>query len=120
VEFSSIEKQLKAPFIVYADFESVLENVDIVTGKTVKFQRHRACSYMYHIVPTFPNLISNSSSFNATRLYVGKDAAEHFLDSLERDLYQIIQPIIENEVEMIFDDAAAHNFASATFARSHF
>jgi hypothetical protein len=114
VEFSSIEKQLKAPFVVYADFESVLENVDIVTGKTAKFQRHSACSYMYHIVPTFPNLISSSSSFNATRLYVGKDAAEHFLDSLQRDLYQIIQPIIENEVEMIFDDAAAHNFASAT------
>ena len=34
VQFTNIAKQLKAPFAVYADFESVLEAVDISTEKT--------------------------------------------------------------------------------------
>ena len=38
VQFTNIAKQLKAPFVVYADFESVLEAVDISTEKTNKFQ----------------------------------------------------------------------------------
>ena len=31
VQFSNIAKQVKAPFVVYADFESILEAADIST-----------------------------------------------------------------------------------------
>ena len=108
VEFVNVAKQLKAPFVVYADFESLLEAVDIKTAKTNKYQHHTACSYKYHIVSDVPGVSIES------KLYVGRNAAEHFLDSLERELKDTIMPIINNKVDMIFDDAAREKFEAAT------
>ena len=107
VEFTKIAKQLKAPFTVYADFESLLEEVNISSERTTKYQQHIACSYAYTIVSSVPGV-----SFQP-KLYVGGNAAEHFLDSLQRDL-DVIMPIINKEVKMIFDNAARIKFEAAT------
>ncbi len=108
VEFTSIAKQLKAPFVVFADFESVLEVIDDQRGgNTKKYQHHVACSYMYIIVSDVPGVTFKR------KLYVGVDAASHLLDSLQRDFDNIIMPIIEDEKEMIFDEAARQKYDSA-------
>ena len=62
---------------------------------------------MYHIVSDVPGV-----SFEP-KFYVGSDAAEHLLDYLQQDLYDKIMPVIENEVAMIFNDAARVNYAAA-------
>ena len=110
VKFNNIAKQLKVPFVVYADFESILDPVDIETSKTTKYQQHHVCSYMYYIVGSVPGV----PTFEP-RLYVGEDAADHLLTSLARDVKRFILPIIERDaVEMIYDDAAREKFLSAT------
>ena len=108
VEFTNIAKQMQAPFTVYADFESVLESVNQGTKKTKKYQLHTACSYSYII-------ISNVSGVSfSSKLYVGGKAAEHLLDSLEQDMEERIMPIIENEVDMIFNEVAREKFETST------
>ena len=74
LQFEAIEKQVEAPFVVYADFESLLEPMDTPSGRrTVKYEEHVACSYAYKIVSRVPGV-----EFEP-RLHVGTDAAEHFL-----------------------------------------
>ena len=48
------------------------------------------------------------------QLYVGEDAAEHFLDSLQADLNKHVMPIIEKEVPMIWDEDAQLRYSNAT------
>ena len=55
VKFKNIERKIKAPFMIYADFESILETED--NGKknpsksyVTKYQKHVACSYGYELV----------------------------------------------------------------------
>ena len=96
VKFNNIKKQLRASFTVYADFESILKELNARN----KYQEHTACSNAHKIVLNVPDV-----EFEP-RLYVGVDAAEHFIDSLQRDLNDEIVPTIEKEVEMIWDKAA--------------
>ena len=44
VKFKNIKNQLTAPFVVYADFESILTNL----SDNNKYQEHLACSYISH------------------------------------------------------------------------
>ena len=59
--FTNIQKQLPAPFVEYADFESILEpvneDVDVTQGvvtvaksSTTVYQEHVPCSFAYKIV----------------------------------------------------------------------
>ena len=55
VKFKHIERKIKSPFLIYADFESIL--VPQNNGKqnpnesyTNKYQKHVACSYVYKLV----------------------------------------------------------------------
>ena len=55
VQFKNYEKKIKSPFMIYADFESIL--VPQENGKqnpkdsyTNKSQKHIACSYGYKLV----------------------------------------------------------------------
>ena len=109
VKFRDIKKQVEAPYVAYADFESILVPTDTKIGKnTTKYQEHVACSYAYLIVSRVPGV-----EFEP-RMYVGEDAAEHFLTSLQRDLNDYIMPTIENDVEMIWDEEAKRCYDEAT------
>ena len=48
------------------------------------------------------------------KIYVGEDAAERLLDSLQKDLNTHIMPVIEKDVEMIWDEEAQQQFDAAT------
>ena len=67
-----------------------------------------ACSYSYFFTSNLPDL-----EF-VQRLYVGTDAAEHFITSLQNDLNTHIMPLIERNVDMVFDDEAQERFDNAT------
>ena len=47
-------------------------------------------------------------------LYVRVDATGHFLHALQEDLNRYIIPLIEKDVDMIWDDEAEEKFKSAT------
>ena len=51
--FTNIQKQLPAPFVVYADFEEVLKPDDKNVGyesSSHVFQQHIPCSFVYKVV----------------------------------------------------------------------
>ena len=51
IKFENYFKQLPAPFIIYADFECNLRNVEIYEGSyTKKFHDHVPYSFAYKIV----------------------------------------------------------------------
>ena len=102
LKFENIQKQVQAPFTVYAEFESILKQV------SAKCQEHIACSYAYQIVSSIPGI-----GFGQ-RLYVGVDAAGHFLYVLQEDLNRYIISLIEKDVDMIWDDEAEEKFKPAT------
>ena len=89
LNFENIQKQIEAPFTVYADFESILKQL-CVDGN--KCQEHIACSYAYQVVSSIPGI-----EFG-TRLHVEVDAAGHFIDALQEDLNIYTMPLIEKDV----------------------
>ena len=129
LKFTSIEKQLKVPFVVYADFECFLkENItpntrQEITDKKQKefaYQEHVPVSYSYKIVSIDPDFVHDQ------RLYKGPCAAEHFLDTLQaesRDIFKkyIADPkplMLSNEDEMAFHSATKCHICERDFEKS--
>ena len=74
----------------------------------MKTNEHQPCSYSYFIVSRVPGV-----EFQP-KLYVGTDAAEHFLSSLQNDLYTEIMPLIKRDVDIIWDQDARRRYENAT------
>ena len=108
VEFNSIHKQVEHPFVVYADFESILHPINEEKQKTKRYQEHDACSFSYYIVSRVPGV-----SFEP-KTYIGKNAAETFLNELKNDFDTKIKPHVDRDVDMIFDDEARAAFDAST------
>ena len=117
--FTNIQKQLPAPFVVYADFESVLEpfsDVDTTQGveagmesSTTPYQEHVACSYAYKIVS------SEDANFNKPIVwYRGPGAAEKFVRELQREAEELCAEYIEAPQEMEFSVKDEVSYTNAT------
>ena len=92
-----------------ADFESILKLVNQASCEhSIKKDEHVACSYSYSITSRVPHV-----EFEP-RLYVGPDAAEHFPSSLQNVLNNKIMPLIERNVDMIWDANAERQVNKAT------
>ena len=98
ITFTKREFQLDLPFSIYADFESVLEEVpaDTIdpTAKTVPTQRHIACGAGYKIVSTDPRF------YREPVILTGPNCAEVFLDRLQADTNEL-RKILSNPIPMI-------------------
>ena len=103
VKVKNIQNQVETPFSVYADFESILKQLS--DGN--KYQGNIACSYAYQIASNVPGVKFDS------RIYVG-DAVDHLLDTLQEDLNKYIMPLIEKDVDMVWDGEARARFLLAT------
>ena len=108
VTFKNLKHQVEAPWLIYADRESILKKLTIDPNtNSNKYQHHIACSWSYKIVSNV------SPTKYEMRYYFGVDALKKFIESLLRDLKNIILPSIETEVKMIWDDAAIQKFQAA-------
>ena len=114
LEFTNIHKQLKVPFIVYADFESKLvetedaekivktgikpvveggDEAEKVKKKTIQYNTHIATSFGYKIV-SFDNEACPIEDSYFT--YCGDNAVEVFLETLQGKAAEIIEEYIKN------------------------
>ena len=80
--FQNFHKQMKAPFVVYADFECILKKIDTCEQDdkksfTVKTEKHEPCGFSYVIVR------SDGQTFGPYT-YRGEDSVFEFLKSLLR------------------------------------
>ena len=74
--FKNHYKRLKAPFVIYADFECLTvpqEKKAMNDTKTYKYQKHRPCGFMINLV----NSIDGSSE---DFLYRGEDCMDVFVE----------------------------------------
>lgn len=91
VSFDKYQKQLKVPFVIYADFESFLRPIascsnDPDLPHTEIVQRHDVYSFGYYIKCAYDDSLSKY------RTYVGDDCAKKFMESLQKDI-EIINKI---------------------------
>jgi hypothetical protein len=82
LKFINYHKQLKAPCIIYADFEALttkIEGVELdpANNNSQKTQHHETCGFDYVVV-------SCDGHIEAPVVYHGPDAATRFLEHLKQ------------------------------------
>ncbi|CAH1109243.1 unnamed protein product [Psylliodes chrysocephalus] len=97
VEFRNYVYKQKCPFVIYADFESQLENCDNkVSEKTVKYQKHHAFSAGYYLKCSYDDSLSYFNS------YRGSDCMQWFANQLS-NLASFIESKIKNIIPMVVE-----------------
>ncbi|XP_071055118.1 uncharacterized protein [Onthophagus taurus] len=85
LEFNNYKFTQMAPFVIYADFESILKPIDHCEPHssksfTEKIEMHQPYSFAYYIVSTI------DSNFNKFETYTGPDAPQVFISKLIADV----------------------------------
>ncbi|XP_023212539.1 uncharacterized protein LOC111615349, partial [Centruroides sculpturatus] len=104
-KFTNYEKQLYHPIVIYADFESILEEVDVNavdlnSSFTKTIQIHKPICYSIVI-------IENDDDLFYSNFYCGKDAVKHFLFDIQNQLKFLLDKInsyVEMNVDTIPDN----------------
>ena len=116
--FTNIQKQLSAPFVVYADFASILkpvnEGVDVTQGvstgtasSTTVYQEHVPYSFAYKVVSS-----ADPDFSRPLVMYRGENAADKFLRDLHKEAKQLCYKYIGTPKMMIF--STEDSFTNAT------
>ena len=114
LQFEKFEKQLKVPFVVYADFEALLKPIhsddefDYSKSFTAKCYEHQPYAFAYYIKCSYDDSLSKFV------IYRGDNAEVEFMSRLESDLVQIYQKYLavikpmnnlNDDEKRIFDEA---------------
>jgi len=110
VKFNSLHKMLKKPFVIYADFESILQAHEEKTNQTTKYQKHVPCSFAYKRVSTLEKYDKDIVLFRSDDEDVS--VAEKFLNSLLKEADEISR-IMENIVPMNLTEEEENEFQAA-------
>ena len=105
--FTYIQKQLPAPFVVYADFDSILKpvdkDVDTLQGVEVDveslshvFQEHIPCSFAYKVVSSVDPNFSRPLV-----MYGGENDTEKFIRDLQQEAKQLFDEYIATPKPML-------------------
>ncbi|XP_037921320.1 uncharacterized protein LOC119658124 [Hermetia illucens] len=85
LEYRHFERQIDVPFVVYADFECLLQDIqscqpDPASASTTTLQEHIPCAFAYYIKCCY------NSNLDRFRIYKGPDSPKKFINSLVSDL----------------------------------
>ena len=103
VFFKSFNRQLRTPFVIYADFECFTTK----TGSEREYQKHVPSGFCYIVVSTV------DKHCKGPILYTGENVVETFFDYLMEEERRI-EEILSSPIEMIWDEEANLKFASET------
>ena len=100
LKFKNYYRREKVPFIVYADFECFIEQIQSCDSDdkeiyTKQYQKHEPSSFCYYI-KCFDDKVYKPKIVS----YTGEDAAQKFVEMLEKDIKEITSI---PEKEMIFN-----------------
>ena len=106
-ELRNYKKQIKLPFVIYADFEAICKQLERKGKNTEKIQEQEACSYGYQITSIWPE-----HQFEP-RQYRGPNAVVEFIQQLQKD-GEMLGSIIAKTQPLEWQDGqeAAHNAAT--------
>ncbi|XP_066902574.1 uncharacterized protein [Halyomorpha halys] len=85
IRFSNVERQSKVPFVIYADFESILVPINESSGNTTKYQRHDPISFCIYV----KGIEGVDIPICKPYLYRGVNAASHFMKYITKIAKQI-------------------------------
>jgi len=110
LKFINHHKQMRAPFVIYADFEALNIPVEGCAGDpnkscTRQIAKQTPCSYCYVLVRC-------DGVAKAPVLYRGENAVEHFLESLQTELTEINE-VFRKPVDMIMTAKDRKSFTNA-------
>ena len=112
LKFENHHKQMKVPFVIYADFESLIRKLKIEEplpnpnkSYTHKTQIHEACGFSYIVV--------RSDGFaQEPVVYRGQDATKVFLDYLQEE-EEIIKEFLKHIVPLEMSEEQEKEFENA-------
>ena len=90
LKFKNYSKKFPLGFVIYADFECILEKVNPTVDKsTTVVEKHIPCGYCYKIVYT------NEKYTQPPVVYHGENAVTHFLMAFNREEQKITKLLKE-------------------------
>ncbi|KAB0792615.1 hypothetical protein PPYR_11269 [Photinus pyralis] len=107
--FTNFQKQMLLPFVIYADFESILQPLDTAEPDpkksfTIKTCKHTPYSFCYYIKSSY------NDEWSRLETYRGENAAQIFITRLQNDIKNIyreyllnvrpMEPLSEDELRM--------------------
>lgn len=112
LEFKDFQKQMRVPFVIYADFECFTKKIDTClpdpdqssTTHTTKFA---PCGYSYVVVS------SNDKYSKPAVVYRGENTVEHFFESIFTE-EEYIAEILRDPEDLIMNEETENQFQSAT------
>ncbi|XP_065667193.1 uncharacterized protein LOC136087681 [Hydra vulgaris] len=117
MQFTSHNKSMRVPFVVYAEFESFIKQIDTCEPNpnesyTKQYQKHIPSSSCYYI-KCFNESFYQSSPVTVAASSETDDVAQIFVDSLQEDIIKICG-MIKFPKKMIFTTENKHDFNAAT------
>ena len=110
--FKNYQKMHRVPFVVYADFECLVEPINNEKGKgTVQYQKHTPIGFCYTIKCTDES-VYESKTVLYTAKEEGEDIGAAFVKSLESNL-QEVYTIMKTNVPIKITDQEEENFRDA-------
>ena len=107
IQFKNIQHLMKAPYVIYADTESIVKPADNpnTDTNTTQTSEHIPCSFAYTVVRSDGRVMSE-------KLYRGEDCMDVFFDWLDLDLAEIREDLKnERPLAMTQQDWAIHSAA---------
>ena len=107
LKFENYYKQQKIPFVIYADFESILEKIQGCKpydekSYTQAYQRHTDCSYGYKVVCSYDDNYSKP-----IQIYRGEKAVYKFLEKMLEEVdycKNVIRKNLNKKLDINDDD----------------
>jgi hypothetical protein len=114
VSFKNFNRSMRVPFIVYADFESIIKPIDTCESNpdksyTKQYQKHTPLSFCYYI-KCFDDKIYSQEPVTYTAESENEDVAQKFVNMLEADVKEIVNRPPE---KMIFGQKERADFEKA-------
>ena len=116
VRFNHVERSMRVPFVVYADFESRIIPINTCSPNekqsfTKQYQKHIPSSYCYYI-KCFDETVYKGKLATYTAMSETDDVAGKFVESIEKDIIDICESnkfpkkiVMTDEDEKNFNDA---------------
>ena len=107
LKFENFHKQQQVPFVIYADFESILEKIQGCKpydekSYTQAYQKHTDCSYGYKVICCYDDNYSKTIN-----IYRGEKAVYKFMEKMLEEVdycKNIIKMNLNKKLEMTDDD----------------
>ena len=115
LKFDKLKNTVKAPFVIYADFESLIKplqscNPDPNQSYTNKYQKHKPISFSYYIKSFNESVYKSKKESYTQEKEEDPDAMLTFIKRLEEDVRKIVE-LGNKEIEITIEEEEQFNNA---------